>query len=87
MPSPVEIKVALHYFYSPIDYTAEHNDSESVKGTIERLVSEGLLTDRHVGNPKAVLPRYVKTEGLNMYVERLCSVPRPRQITRWEIPD
>lgn len=87
MPSPVEIEVALHYYYSTDDYTATKRESPAVGDAIRKLVSNGLLIDRkvHVGSDEA--PRWYKTRGLDVYVERLIGTPLPSQKQVWVFPD
>lgn len=77
--SPLEIRIALHYYAFVDDYRGEESRLK-IDEICNDFVRRGLLrlatTDEH--------RRFVGTDALNLYVEALCNVPFPVQ--RWVIP-
>jgi hypothetical protein len=83
MASPLEIKIALHYCTTPGDYSdgnGVHWSSPAVKAIIAAFVSDGLLSN--AGGRGGEM--YGKTEALGVWVDAICSVPKPVQ--KWIIP-
>jgi hypothetical protein len=75
--SPVQIEVALHYWYRVDDHPKVF-DTTAYAEAAGWLVRAGLLTtvtDR---------PYFIKTEGLQLYIEALCAVPWPKKV--WHMP-
>jgi hypothetical protein len=78
--SPVEIEIALHYFYRREDLRFPASDAQS--RAIVQMIDAGMLAR----SPDGVSPKYVGTEGLRVYVEALKAVPLPRLETKWVMP-
>jgi hypothetical protein len=80
--SPLEIAIALHYYWSPAPYNGPVDDC-LFSATIDKLLRAGLL--RELDEPNQDGSRYERTEGLICYCEALCAMPFPVQ--RWVMPD
>lgn len=88
--TPLEIQIALHYRMGPNDFP---NDSPAARDAVQKLVNAGLLVDTHARTecPPCPIPgpfpppRYVATDGLALYVDRLQAVPFP--VLRWSMPE
>jgi len=81
--SPLKIKIALHYFWSPRDYPDQTSQAD-----IEALayfVNDGLLTTNNLDmdNGESSV-EYEATTKLKAYVEALMKVPLP--VEKWVIP-
>lgn len=80
--SPIEIEVALHYHYSPLQFPFARRTPAATQamhwfgsiGVLEKM--GGTLTD----------PEWKSTERLDVYVEALRSVQLPVLEKRWVIP-
>ena len=83
MASPLEIRIALHYWTTPGDYelgTGCHWHSTAVQETLSKLVERGLLQRREAAD----LAMYKRGPGLECYVKALCDISFP--IQKWIIP-
>jgi hypothetical protein len=82
MFSPLEIKIALHYCCHPDDYDGgrgEHWGSAPVQAIMKDFLAAGLLKN---SDDDGVM--YTRTDALGVWVDAICSVPRPVQ--KWVIP-
>lgn len=81
MATPLEIEIALHYYARTADYgrgCGDNNfDAPAVQEALGRYVDMGLLLRRADAKPE-----YVRTDGLEAYVEHLTSQPFPRRVWR-----
>ena len=71
--SPLEIRIMLHYFYSPEDWSGQE-DEQFVSTILNRFVRMGLLEQAADGYECA---QYKITEKGTAYVEMLKDVPIP----------
>lgn len=86
MTSPLEISIALHYWTTPGDYSAEdpdHRLSPAVQSALHGFVEAGLLERRTEPTDRG--SRFKATDGLRVWIEALCAVPLPVRI--WIVPD
>lgn len=74
--SPLQIKIALHYWVVPGQYEGPE-DKSFVKDLCGHMVNYGLLETCDDG--------YCRGPALQCYVDALCSIPWPVQV--WKIPD
>ena len=84
--SPLEIKIALHYWCYPHDYeNAEgpHWNSPVVRDIIRRMQDAGLIVTLPVAADRPAI--YGRGPALRCYIDALCSIPWPVQV--WKIPD
>lgn len=80
MASPLEIKIALHYYAMPGDYDGTERGSGAFSEIVETFLRGGLLvTPGPRGATLSAGP------ALAIYVEALCAIPFPVQ--KWVIPD
>jgi len=77
--SPLKIGILLHYYCRVDDYPRMHVPSVCV--IIDEFCRLGLLYPNH--DNEGV--RFKKTDGLDVYIDAICSVPLP--IKKWVIPD
>lgn len=83
--SPLEIKIALHYYAHPYDYEngeGNHWDAPATRAAIKALLEHKLLSIRPMSSDEGWV--YTRGPALNVYVEALCAVPWPVQT--WVIP-
>jgi hypothetical protein len=83
MSSPLEIKIAMHYWALVGDYEdgkGEHWNSPAVQSILGSFVHDGLL--KRAGNE--VMEKYQRTDALGVWVDAICAVPKPVQM--WIIP-
>lgn len=86
MPSPLEIKIALHYYTDPTEYeggAGAHYHSVAVQGILSDFTERGYLVE--LAEPNQWGGRRRGTPALDVYVAALRDVPLPVQ--RWVIPD
>lgn len=87
MASPLEIKIALHYWALTNDYEdhvePKHGRSPAVQDALARFVAMGLLVDKMQGSEHRCDRRYDSGPALECFVDALCSVPWPKQ--KWVI--
>lgn len=86
MTSPLEIKIALHYYCHPGDYDGgegPHFESSAVRRMHIEFVERGLLR-RVDGEPAEGEAHWTAAPALEVYVDALCAVPWPVQ--EWVIP-
>jgi len=77
--SPIQIGILLHYYCRTDEYPRMH--VPLVCEIIDEFCAIGLLYP----NPNDDGPRFKKTDGLDVYIDAICSVPLP--IKKWVIPD
>lgn len=86
--TPLEISIALWYTTRPGDYGNHNGDNNlnapAVQDSIQRFVAAGLLRRTLPVESKGGTKSYIATEGLQVYVDYLCSVPLPEQ--KWVMP-
>jgi hypothetical protein len=75
--SPLEIKIALHYWCSSEPYDGPEANSPAFSQITATMCSRGLLVMRNGGLDGV-------HDVLKVYVETLCAVPWPVQM--WVIP-
>lgn len=82
MATPIEIEIALHYYYHVGDFREGDFSAPAVRDTLFKFEQFGLL-DRteHPGADR----RYGRTEALEIYVNALCSVGYP--VKTWVMPE
>ena len=81
--SPLKIKIALHYFWSPQDYP--DRTSQADIDAFADFMNEGLLTKRCESQVmQAGTSEYQATEKLKAYCNALTRVPLP--VEKWVIP-
>jgi hypothetical protein len=77
--TPIEIKILLHYYTMPGDYTGVGEGSVSHEQALDRFLQLGLLERSNEPGQQ-----YTATEGVKVYVEALMAVPLPER--KWVIP-
>lgn len=84
--TPLEIRIALHYHYSPEEWSEVYGGSDMSEAIIGMLVKEGLLERKKLDSmhPEQENFRYVATDGLRVYVEALQALPLPTR--QWVMP-
>ena len=88
MATPLEIKIALHYFVSPEPYAEDgwrHRSAPAVMEAHVRFVEKGLL--KRLDEPNKYGCLHEPTDGLVVYVEAICRIPFPKIKTVWTIED
>lgn len=84
MTVPVEVKIALHYWTIPGDYSPdnlEHRHSSVCEAIYSKFINQELLIYCKNG---AATPKYTAGPALQCYIEALCAVPFP--VKGWKIP-
>lgn len=88
--SPLEIQMALHFVTRPTPYAEhepEHRHSAAVRRVLENFLARGFIERANPMEQSSVYrTEYVATEGLRVWTEALCAVPKPKRVERWEIP-
>ena len=81
--SPLEIEVALHYFYSPNDHP--DIDVPGYQQALANFLDNGMLVARDMAeDSQAEASKYKSTDRLRVYCEALKKVPLP--VKKWVIP-
>lgn len=73
--TPLELTMALHYYYSTTDFRDGDFNAPAVREAIERFKRDSLLT-HNTGDSKTAI--YTSTERLDVFVEKLCETPLPQ---------
>ena len=81
--TPLEIHILLHYSHSPRDFREGDFSAPIVGETITRFAKIGLL--KRVPAPQ-VTPSYEIDERGKVFVEALCTLPLPVEVTTWKMP-
>lgn len=79
---PLMIEMAIHYAVT----APEAGDFRNIDGAAQKefaaiLVNNGLL------RPSGGERLYEPTEGLELWVKRICQAPMPVKIVGWQFPD
>ena len=84
--SPLQIKILLHYHYSPYDYRNGDFSAPAVREAIDAFRDVSGLLRWRSGEEKLMEPgaTYALTERGQAYVEQICRVPLPVQV--WTYP-
>ena len=88
--SPLEIMIAIHYHVYPGTYSKDdlnHARSSAVKEIKERFLKLGLLKEARKEFKEKYGADYEGTEGLKVWVNALCNIPKPIMLMTWIIPE
>lgn len=84
--TPLEIRIALHYHYSPEEWSDVYGSGDLADSIVAKLVEAGLLDRQKLvtAYPEREKYRHVATDGLRVYVEALQALPLPTK--QWVMP-
>lgn len=77
--TPLQISIALHYHYSPVDFRDGDFSAPAVKEALNYFVANEMLNFDY--NAKQV---YSATPRLDAYIEKLCSINLPKLMWTYE---
>ncbi len=77
--TPLHITIGAHYAVSMVDF--ENLSVPAVANAIQDFLTAELLREQKEAPGR---PRYVKTAGLDLWIEEICKVPFPR--IQWIMP-
>jgi hypothetical protein len=73
--TPLELTMALHYYYSTTDFRDGDFSAPAVRDAIEKFKKDNLITANSDNSKDSI---YVATERLDVFVEKLCETPLPQ---------
>ena len=82
--SPLEIEIALHYYYSTVDFRGGDFSAPAVRDAIERFRDDYKLLEPTDSMDVYHDPHYRLTARGHAFVEALCRTPLPVQM--WVMP-
>ncbi len=82
MTTRVELMMALHHACTPLPYP---EDNPHVREVYANWLRKGYIVIADEHDKKQYGSVYRGTEALTVWTEALMQVPKPIQVTRWEI--